>query len=387
MFFWKTTMRWPKQFCCISITPLTLGVIFNLFFCIDLEAKTSPTTIAETQTKLKQLDVQIIKLKQTLASAHDKQAVLNQELSKTEKQIGEGVHKLRIIQNHMSAKEGKIAELQGKIGQLNKQLTTQQELLASHVRARYQMGEYQPMKWLLNQDDPFKISRILTYYQYIIKSRQQLIIEIDLTRKNLNENKNKLDNELAENKQLKYKLTLHQQQLEQNKKYHSSLIQSINTDIQNNQHELQDFQKDKDNLSRLLNSLSQQSVIKIGKPFIQMRKKLPLPIQTTQRSLRRMNQGVTFFADEGSMVTAVYPGKIVFSDWLKGYGLLLIIDHGQGFMTLYAHNQSLFKRKGQTVHQNEQIASVGHSGGIKQNGLYFEIRQRGKAVNPLDWLS
>lgn len=110
-------------------------------------------------------------------------------------------------------------------------------------------------------------------------------------------------------------------------------------------------------------------------------------MQTQGRSFRKMHQGVTFFAEEGAVVTAVYPGKIVFSDWLKGYGLLLIIDHGQGFMTLYAHNQSLFKRKGQYVNQNEQIASVGHSGGIKQNGLYFEIRLKGKAVPPLNWLS
>ena len=91
-----------------------------------------------------------------------------------------------------------------------------------------------------------------------------------------------------------------------------------------------------------------------------MRKKLPLPVQTEHRSLQKMNQGVTFFADEGAVVTAVYPGKVVFSDWLKGYGLLLIIDHGQGFMTLYAHNQSLFKHKGQTVHQRDksQVSAI-----------------------------
>ena len=100
-----------------------------------------------------------------------------------------------------------------------------------------------------------------------------------------------------------------------------------------------------------------------------------------------MNQGVVFFAQEGAPVTAVFPGKIVFSDWLKGYGLILILDHGQGFMTLYAHNQSLFKQKGDSVIQGEQIATVGHSGGLKQNGLYFEIRQRGKAIPPLRWLS
>lgn len=367
----------------LHLPALALG----LYSHICVAAHTSPSPVAQTQSKLEQLDAQINNLQHTLASAHDKRGLLNKELSSTEKQIGDAIQKLHVIQNDMKFKEIKISELQNKVISLNKQLMTQQQLLASHVRARYQMGEYQPLKWLLNQDDPYKISRILTHYQHIIKSRQHLIDEIDVTRKNITENKEQLHNELAKNKALKNELTRHQQQLEQNKSYHTTLIESINSDIQNQEHTLNDFQRDRNNLTRLLKSLSQQSVAQSSKPFIQMRKKLPLPVQTAQKSLRRMNQGVTFFADEGAVVTAVYPGKIVFSDWLKGYGLLLIIDHGQGFMTLYAHNQSLFKRKGQAVNQNEQIASVGHSGGIKQNGLYFEIRLRGKAVSPLDWLS
>ncbi|WP_155823655.1 murein hydrolase activator EnvC family protein [Legionella shakespearei] len=346
---------------------------------------TSP--VVQTQTKLKQLDAQIKNLQQTLTTANDKRGILHKELSGTEKQIGEGIRKLYGIQQDINAKEHKIAELHNKSAQLNKQLLMQQQLLASHVRARYQMGEYQPVKWILNQDDPYKISRILTYYQYIVKSRQDLINEIGETRQSLSENKERLHSELTETQKLKHQLTQHQELLQHNKSYHTTLIQSLNKEIQNKQHTLTEFQKDKDNLSRLLKSLSQQSVVQSSKPFLQMRKKLPLPVQTEHRSIRRMNQGVTFFADEGAVVTAVYPGKVVFSDWLKGYGLLVIIDHGQGFMTLYAHNQSLFKHKGQTVRQNEQIASVGHSGGIKQNGLYFEIRQRGKAVSPLNWLS
>ncbi|KTD55464.1 peptidase, M23/M37 family [Legionella quateirensis] len=363
------------------------GIALGMLIHFGVAAKPGPSPVAQTQTKLKQLDAQINNLRQTLATAHDKRGILDKELSGTEKQIGEGIHKLRSIQYDIKSKEQKIAELHAKAEQLNQQLATQQQLLASHVRARYQMGEYQPLKWILNQDDPYKISRILTYYQYIIKSRQELIDKIGETRINLSENKDKLHNELAENQKLQNQLSQHQQQLEQNKRYHTTLIESLNNEIQNKQHDLQEFQKDKANLSRLLKELSQQSVVQSSKPFIQMRRKLPLPVQNVQRSLRRMNQGVTFFADEGAVVTAVYPGKVVFSDWLKGYGLLLIIDHGQGFMTLYAHNQSLFKHKGQTVRQNEQIASVGHSGGIKQNGLYFEIRLRGKAVPPLDWLS
>ncbi|AUH70658.1 murein hydrolase activator EnvC family protein [Legionella sainthelensi] len=360
--------------------------LLGVLFCFNIYAESSPAVL-QTQNKLKQLDAQINSLQQTLNSAHDKRGVLNKELSETEKQIGACVQKLRSIQNDINSTENKIVGLQNQVNQLNKQLTTQQQLLTNHIRARYHMGEYQPLKLLLNQDDPNKVSRILTYYQYIVKSRQQLINQIDKTRKNLTESKEKLRSELIANKQLKTDLTQHQEKLNQNKGYHTALIQSLNHEIQSKQNTLHEAKKNKENLARLLKSLSQQSITQTSKPFSQMRKKLPLPVQTQGRSYRKMHQGVTFFAEEGAVVTAVYPGKIVFSDWLKGYGLLLIIDHGQGFMTLYAHNQSLFKRKGQYVNQNEQIASVGHSGGIKQNGLYFEIRLKGKAIPPLNWLS
>lgn len=364
---------------------LGLLLVAGLCFFHMLFATTS--SLIQTQSKLKQLDIKINRLQHSLASAQDKQGLLNQELSNTEKQMGDGVKKLHLIQKDMTEKEHRIAGLQEKINQLNQQLSTQQHLLASHVRARYQTGEYQPLKWLINQESPYKISRILTYYQYIIKTRQQLIIQIDETKATISKNKDQLHQQLLENQQLKLQLTQHQQQLEQDKKYHTTLIQSLNHDIQDHQQTLSDVQKDKENLTQLLHALLKQSAVQSSRPFLNMRKKLPLPVQTAHHSMQRMNQGLTFFADEGTTVTAVYPGKVVFSDWLKGYGLLLIIDHGQGFMTLYAHNQSLFKRTGQTVLQNEQIAKVGHSGGIKQNGLYFEIRRRGKAISPLDWLS
>lgn len=346
-----------------------------------------PSSVNQTQTKLKHINEKIDLLKRTLASAHDRRGALNKELSGTETQIGEGVRQLRSIHKHMQSKEETIAQLQNKVADLNQQLTNQQHMLAAHVRARYQMGEYQPLKWVLDQNDPYKINRLLTYYHYIIKSRQHLIEQIGVTRTTLNEHKDQLHSELANSKQLQQKLLTHQQQLERNKHYHTALIDSLDNEIQSKKHALQDFKKDKKNLSRLLNSLAQHSVMQNSSPFVNMRKKLPAPIPTGHHNMEKRNQGVTFFADEGTVVTAVYPGKVVFSDWLRGYGLLLIIDHGQGFMTLYAHNQSLFKKKGQTVRQNEQIASVGHSGGIKQNGLYFEIRLRGKAISPFDWLS
>lgn len=372
------------------------GVLLSILLCFNLHAA-PPSKVVQTKKKLKQLEVQISKLQVTLNSTQDKRGGVHKELAETEKQIGEGVRKLYMIQNDITHKEHEIIMLQNQVNQLSQQLATQQGLLANHVRARYHMGEYQALKWLITQDDPNQVSRILTYYQYIIKSRQQLIDQIDKTRNSLSENKEKLRIQLAGTKQLKEELTLHQKQLQQNKNYHRTLIQSLNLQIQDEQKMLEEARKNKTNLAHLLESLSQQSIVQSSQTlvpilpesqsFSEMRKKLPLPVQTQSRLLLKMHQGVTFFADEGTVVTAIHPGKVVFSDWLKGYGLLLIIDHGQGFMSLYAHNQSLFKKKGQFVNQNDQIASVGHSGGIKQNGLYFEIRQRGKAVPPLDWLS
>lgn len=364
-----------------SYWALTLGIVA----CLSTHAAPSP--VLQTQSQLKKLNAHIESLKLTLASAQDKRGVLNQELADTEKQIGDGVQKLRPIQNNINTKELKITQLQKNITALNKQLSTQQQLLAKHIRARYQMGEFQVFKWLIDQNEPYRISRLLTYYQYLVQSREQLIKTIDETRQHLHENKETLHHELAEMKQLKEQLTQHQQQLVEHKNYHSALIHSLNNDIETNRRSLQEAQRNRDNLSRLLSSLAHQSSSRPNQSFAQLRKKLPRPVQTTTQHLKKMNQGLTFFAEEGTAVSAVYPGKIVFSDWLKGYGLLLIIDHGQGFMTLYAHNQALFKRKGQEVAQNEHIANVGHSGGIKEDGLYFEVRVKGKAVSPLDWLA
>lgn len=344
-------------------------------------------SVTKTKTQLKQLETKITNLKQVLATAHDKRGVLNQELAGTEKQIGVGVRKLYGIQQVMNSKQQKILALHQHVNELNKQLIAQQQLLAGHVRTRYKMGEYQPIKWILNQDDPYSISRLLAFHQYLVRSRQKVIDEIDLTKKNLTLNQNKLTSELAEQKTLQQRLHSNQAKLERSKHYHTVVIQSLNSEIQSKQHTLSEFEHNKENLSRLLTTLASQSVTYAKLPFNNMRHKLPQPVKVERSALQKMNQGITFFASEGSRVIAVYPGKVVFSDWLNGYGLLLIIDHGQGFMTLYAHNQSLFKRKGASVLQGEQIASVGHSGGIKQNGLYFEVRQRGKAIPPLEWLT
>ncbi|KTD17342.1 murein hydrolase activator EnvC family protein [Legionella jordanis] len=365
---------------------------FNLFLilwlCITADVWSENVSIVQTRTKLQRLDNEISQLKKNLSTVNDKRGALTLELAETEKQISEGIRQLRKTQTEMSSKQQKIKQLQQNLNDLNNQLATQQKLLADHVRTRYRTGEYQPIKWLIDQDEPYAISRLLTFYQYLIQSRQKIIDQIDSTRQSITSNQDSLKIELAEQQRLENDLNNHQKELERNKQHHELVIQSLNNEIQTKEHILEEFERNKTNLTRLLANLATQSMqTQATKPFTQMRRKLPNPVTGERKAFQRMNQGVTFFAVEGTPVTAVYPGKVVFSDWLNGYGLLLIIDHGQGFMTLYAHNQSLFKSKGSMVAQGEQIATVGHSGGLKQNGLYFEVRHRGKAIPALDWLS
>lgn len=359
-----------------------------LAFCSPPTSATeNMSSMVQTKKKLHQVNSKISILQKTLSRAHDRRALLRKELATTEKEIGKQVNTLHTVQGAIDKQSIQIKTAQDEMNKLSSQLRGQQELLASHIQARYFLGEYQPLKWVINQDEPKKINRLLTYYQYIIQSRQALIKEIGHTQKELQTHKNQLDAALLTQQQLKARIKQSHTKLAEHKQYHQQLISSLDTEILSKKETLSDFEKDKNNLTRLIQILTQKSIAQNAKPFLNMRKKLPYPVRVGKGSLQRMNQGVTFFAAEGTAVTAVYPGKVVFSDWLKGYGLLMIIDHGHGFMTLYAHNQSLFKKKGQSVVQNEQVASIGHTGGIKQNGLYFEIRQRGKAIPPLEWLS
>ena len=136
---------------------------------LTTNAQADPANMNQTKAKLQQLETKIGNLQRTLSSAHDKNSLLNKELSDIEKKIGIGVHQLRNTEHDVALKQHKIADLQRQISALNEKLQTQQHLLAKHLRARYTMGEYQPLKWLLNQDTPYTTSRLLTYYQYLVQ--------------------------------------------------------------------------------------------------------------------------------------------------------------------------------------------------------------------------
>lgn len=370
-----------------TLTWLDLLLSLGLFTQVTALAFANSSSVTHAQTQIQALDKQIGHLEKTLQTQDQEKKHLLDTLANTDKKISQTWQDLNQTQQKIINNQKKIDLLQSKLSSQEKELKQQEAQLASHIRTRYQMNQYQPLKWLLNQEKPEHYSRILTLYQYLIQSRLTLISQIKNSKKELSKNQNLLENELNTQRHLQQTLSKQHESLAITKNREHDLIEHLEQDLANKKQKLIEIKKNKANLSQLLKQLAAQSVAKPRYPITQMRRKLPRPITNPLASTKRQGQGIKFITKEGDVVHAVYPGKIVFSDWLNGYGLLIIIDHGQGFMSLYAHNQSLYKRKGEAVSQNEQIASVGHSGGNRENGLYFEIRQGGKAVSPLEWLS
>ncbi len=363
----------------------SLGAL--ILICLSTTATGAQNaSINQTKSQLKQLNTKISALKKTLAKAHNNHSLLHQELAKTEKKIGEGVSKLHSIHHSIALNHHKINALEQSITDLNKQLTAEQTILAKQVRACYEMGEYQPLKWLLNQDSLQSSNRLLTFYQYLVQSRQAIIAQIAATKSALIKTQNKISQKISLQNTLQTRLHHQQKNLERNKKKSTEIISALDTRIQTSHQRLKNYEINKKNLGQLLFSLVSQADAYNNKPFASARHKLTTPVAIARNAITSLNQGLVFQAPEGTAVRAIYSGKVVFSDWLNGYGLLLIIDHGQGFMSLYAHNQTLLKTKGVMVTPGENIAAVGHSGGSKNNNLYFELRQHGKVVPASSWL-
>lgn len=367
---------------------LYFSLVIGFFLAIADLAAAEISGISNTKNQIQALDKQIGHLERSLQTQNTEKTQLINALATTDKKIDQTWQTLRKTAQLAQVNQKKISALQNEVKTQANHLKLQEEMLAKHVRTRYQVGEYQPVKWLLNQEKPEHYSRLLTLYQYLLQSRLSLISQINTTRHTLSKHQVQLEEELNRQVHLQQTLANQHQSLARVKAQEHGLIGHLEKDLMSKAQKLAEIKRNKANLGQLLKQLATQSVAKPPRyPIVQMRRKLPRPIANNGLTPKRVNQGVTFTAKEGEPVRAVYPGRIVFSDWLNGYGLLIIIDHGQGFMTLYAHNQSLYKRKGESISQNEQIASVGHSGGRLENGLYFEIRQRGKAIPPLEWLA
>ena len=372
-------------------------------------------------TDLKKIGGEIRQLRSTLDSARDRQKSLRTTLSATEKDMSKTSRSLKQLQQQMQRHTQSLQQLRQRQQHHQSQLSAHRNALAQQLRASYAMGHQNQqdfLKIVLSQRDPAMVGRNLSYYEYFNRAR---VTHIATITQNLAELETLEQATQTQTKQLAQTQSVTertQKQLEESRKKRSVILSTLSSEIQSKEQRLQQLLEDKRNLAKLLKRLqaAQKRTKPIPKPvrpgqpapteephdknqpdlksaFGRLKGKLKWPAQGnlvahygTSRKLGTSKwQGVLIAAAEGAEVRAVARGKVVFADWMRGFGLLMILDHGDGYMTLYGQNQTLNKAPGNMVETGDILASVGNSGGQMSPGLYFEIRRDGVPVNPDSW--
>ena len=351
----------------------------------------------EKRQQLKSLNKEMQEIKGLLLTFKNQRSQLQQSLAKSEIAIGSIQNKIANVQKKINRQQADLKKLQKDRSNITLAKKKQKKLIEQQILAAFQIGQQKKLKMLLNQDQPEKLSRALKYYDYFNQARTEQINDYVATIETLN----KLELSIAEKTQslasAKQVLDTQKKNLTDGKKERERSLTKINRSIKNKDQRLQKISAEQKQLKNLIATLEQAiSNIKIPddyNAFINLKGKLPWPLEgkiknsfgsrRSESSLRW--QGINIGASAGSQVKAIHHGRVVFADWFRGSGLLVIIDHGDGYMSLYAHNQSLLIEPGQWIDSGDVIATVGNSGGQKNAGLYFEIRHNGEPTDPKRW--
>lgn len=376
----------------MPITQLVISVLLAAMLI-------SPTLASEKsdRNKLDKIQRDILDLQKTIKGTGAQQGTLNNELKDSEVVSAE-------INLNIITLEKQLADLQIELKSLNKDQVNletsrknQEALIVNQIKSAYRLGNDESIKLLLNQEDPETISRTLKYYGYFLRARSEKLNDYRKTLQALKDVETAITDRhtrLLANRSIleeqKQRLSIRQQQ---RRKVLAQLNQTINT----SQQRLNKLKREQNKLESVLKALREGiehlSLPSTNKPFVDRKGKLSWPVsgRLTQyygapRNTDIRWNGWLLKAKEGSPVKAIHHGRVIFSDYLRGHGLLMIIDHGGGYMSLYAHNQVLLKEIGEWVLTGESIAKVGNSGGQKDHALYFEIRHNGKPTNPKLWL-
>lgn len=346
--------------------------------------------------KLETLNQEITQLQQKLRvtrTERDKSAARLREIELQTAKTRRGVLKLDQDIRQLGNDLGKLYSQQK---QLDSQRQRQAIQVAMELSAAYRLGREEPLKVLFNMENPEEIGRMLKYYEHVVKARNQIlenyqstIRELDLVEQSLLDKQNAL----AEKKR---QLQAVQHTLQEEKKQRSVLLQGSQQQLKNETSRITKLNLERKQLESIIKALQkhvQNLKIPDNQPFGQRRGKLPWPVKGSvghsfgsARGSHLKWRGWLLNARDSSPVKAIHHGRVVFSDYLRGQGLLVIVDHGDSFLSLYAHNQVLLKETGDWVHPGETIAKVGNTGGLERSALYFEIRRKGKAVDPKRWL-
>ncbi|MCL6415006.1 peptidoglycan DD-metalloendopeptidase family protein [Aestuariirhabdus sp. Z084] len=350
------------------------------------------TDEGQTRQQLEQLQADIQQMQTLLKKIRQQRNSAESQLGKSEQEIGDLHRQIEQIEQRLQEGQQRLKKLQTDQRSLVSQINQQQQEIGGTIRSLFRSGQQPYLKLVLSQRDPQHSARMLHYFEYLNRAHgdqiseyrerlerlQQIDQKIQSTQLNLTQQRDQQKQQFSR---------LKQQQAERKR-----LVATLKQTLKKKDQDLASKQAQQAELKQILQSL-QAAIANLsvpGKPFKQLRGKMAWPVKgklshrfgSSKGNKLRWN-GIYISARAGSAVNAIHHGRVVFSDWLRGFGLLLIVDHGNDYLSLYAHNRSLLKDMGEWVNAGEQIATVGNSGGQQRNGLYFEVRYRGKPQNPL----
>lgn len=402
----------------------------------------SPEESQARQAELKVLRSQLDQLKKRLAANESQKAEAADALKDSERAISEANRVLAGLSEERQLTATELAALEKDIAKSRTEIRRSQEQLASLLRNRYKAGQIEAWRLLLNQQDPNQLSRELSYYRYL--SRAQL--ELAHTLENQLLELNRLADEIRQKNEILQRIASEKQRLKnqllEDRQEKSKILAKLSSQISAQRNQLQKLADDEKRMTGLverLNALIRQQALErakeqarkkaeqeklarqqatrsgkpaspaagtaprvndavpdesyAGVPFNSLKGKLRLPVRGevvgrygASRAEGATWKGVFIRSPLGQPVKAVAGGRVVFADWLRGFGNLMIVDHGGGYLSIYGANESLLKQAGEAVKAGENIATSGNSGGMAESGVYFELRQNGKPLDPMSWV-
>ena len=384
---------------------------------------------ADDRSQLQSIQADIAAKERAVRQQQQQRATLLAQLKAQEQAIAAAARQLRETQNSLAQLNAQIAEMNANIAKLEKQRAMQERNLAAQLDAAFRQGEHTGIQLILSGEESQRGQRLQAYFGYLNQARQETIAALKQTREDVAAQKTELEEKQSEQQTLLYEQKAQQAKLEAARNERQKTISGLESSIQQGQQQLGELRA---NESRLRNSIAraeaaakaraereakeaeavrnrQQEATRKGTTYKPSESERSLmartgglgaprgqaywPVRGT--TLHRYGEqlqgelrwkGMVISASEGTEVKAIADGRVILADWLQGYGLVVVVEHGKGDMSLYGYNQSALVSVGTQVRAGQPIALVGNSGGQGRPSLYFEIRRQGQAVNPLPWL-
>ncbi len=351
----------------------------------------------QTRQQLQRLEDEIKKITGELDDATNRQSKLQAKLREAEKQLGDLRREINEKETALEDGRQELASLEQQHDELALVRDRQQARIALELKTAWQMGRQGQIKVLLNQESPHTVARSLTYYRYFFEARNELLEGYRNTLRELEAVQARIEVTIVDLEGRRQELEEQRVTVEAAQDRRKRAVEQLASSISSKSQQLKEKERGRKELEDLLEAV-QKAVVNLEVPqqyqaFKSARGGMPWPVQgkpsnqfNRPRNQGKMRwQGLTIPAPEGTLVKAIHHGRVVYADWLRGSGLLLIIDHGDGYMSLYAHNESLLREVGEWVSVGDPVSTVGNTGGANRHALYFEIRHDGKPVNPNRW--